>query len=184
MTMNGIPISEQGTGRPAAEAWCGDPAAWRFVLGHYLPALAVFNLLWEVAQLPLYTLWTEAPPAYIAYAVLHCTVGDVLIGAGALLAALIATRAGPLREWRWTRVGVVAVVFGLAYTAFSEWMNTALRASWAYSEWMPVMPFVPIGLSPVLQWVVVPAAALVFSRRLAVSRSGRRSLKRELGDQS
>ena len=131
-----------------------------------------------------YTLWTEAPPAYIAYAVLHCTVGDVLIGAGALLVGLIATRAGALREWPWTRVSVVAVVFGLAYTAFSEWMNTAIRANWAYSEWMPVMPFVPIGLSPLLQWVVVPAAALVFSRRLALSRSGRRSLKRELGDQS
>ena len=184
MTMNGVPLSEQGAGRPAAEAWCGDPAAWRFVLGHYLPALAVFNLLWEVAQLPLYTLWTEAPPAYIAYAVLHCTVGDVLIGAGALLAALIATRAGALHEWRWARVAVVAVLFGLGYTAFSEWMNAVVRAGWTYSEWMPVLPFVPIGLSPVLQWVVVPAAALVFSRRLAVSRSGRRSLKRELGDQS
>ena len=184
MTMNSIPLSEQGAGRPAAGAWCGDPAAWRFVLGHYLPALAVFNLLWEVAQLPLYTLWTEAPPAYIVYAVLHCTVGDVLIGAGALLAGLIATRAGALREWPWTRVGVVAVVFGLAYTAFSEWMNTVVRAAWTYSEWMPVLPFVPIGLSPVLQWAVVPAAALVFSRRLAVSRSGRRSLKREFGDQS
>lgn len=170
--------------RPAGGAWCGDPDAWCYVLVRYLPALAAFNLLWEVAQLPLYTLWTEAPPAYIAYAVLHCTAGDVLIGAGALLAALIATRAGALRAWRWTRVGVVAVVFGLGYTAFSEWLNTAMRTSWAYSEWMPVMPFVPIGLSPLLQWVVVPAAALAFSRRLALPRSTRRAVNRELGDRS
>lgn len=89
-----------------------------------------------------------------------------------------------MREWRWKCVSVVAVAFGLGYTAFSEWMNTAIGASWAYSEWMPVMPFVPIGLSPLLQWVVVPAAALAFSRRLALPRPARRAVNRELGDRS
>jgi len=171
--------------RPAGGAWCRDPDAWRFVLARYLPALGAFSLLWEILQLPLYTLWAEAPPAYIAYAVLHCTAGDVLIGAGALLAALIATRADALRAWRWTRLGVVAVMFGLAYTAFSEWMNTAIRASWAYSVWMPVLPLVSIGLSPLLQWVLVPTAALAFSRRLALRRpAGRAAVNRESGDQS
>ena len=182
--MSGIGLWEQCTDRTAGGIWCGDPATWHFVLARYLPALGAFSLLWEIVQLPLYTLRAEAPPAYIAYAVLHCTAGDVLIGAGALIAALIATRAGALREWRWTRVGVVAVAFGLAYTALSEWMNTAIRASWAYSEWMPVLPFVPIGLSPLLQWVVVPAAALAFSRRLALPRSTRRAVNRESGDRS
>lgn len=182
--MNNVGIPERSRDRPAGGSWCGDPEAWRFVLRHYLPCLAAFNLLWEIGQLPLYTLWTAATPAYIAYAVLHCTVGDVLIGAGALLAALIVTHAGTLREWRWTRVGVVAVLIGLAYTAFSEWMNTEVPGGWTYSEWMPVLPFMPIGLSPVLQWAVVPTAALVFSRRRALSRPGRRSVKRESGDQS
>jgi hypothetical protein len=182
--MNGIGIPERSPDRPAGGTWCGDPEAWRFVLGHYLPALAAFNLLWEVAQLPLYTLWKEAPRAYIAYAVLHCTVGDVLIGVGALLTVLIATRASVLREWHWMRLGVVAVLIGLAYTAFSEWMNTVVRAGWTYSEWMPVLPFVPIGLSPVLQWVVVPTAALVFSRRRALPRPARPVVNHELGDQS
>ena len=182
--MNGTGISEWSPDRPAGEKWYGDPAAWRFVLVRYLLALAVCNLLWEVAQLPLYTLWTEAPPAYIAYAVLHCTVGDVLIGAGALLAALIATRAGALREWRWTRVGVAAILFGLAYTAFSEWMNTIVKASWAYSEWMPVLPLVSIGLSPLLQWALVPTAALRFSRRHPLPQLARQSENRGLEDQS
>ncbi len=65
--MNSIGISKRSPDRPAGGKWCGDPAAWRFVLVRHLPALAALNLLWEVAQLPLYTLWTQAPPAYIAY---------------------------------------------------------------------------------------------------------------------
>lgn len=39
----------------------------------------------------------EAPPVSIVYAVFHCTLGNVIIGVGALLAALIVTRAGALR---------------------------------------------------------------------------------------
>lgn len=147
--------------------WCHDQKVWRFVFARYLPALAVLSTLWEVVQLPLYTLWWEAPPTSIAYAVFHCTVGDVLIGAGALLTALIATRSGALRDWNWILVNTVAVIFGLAYTVFSEWLGTGVRASWTYTEWMPVTPFVPIGVSPLLQWVVVPLAALALSRRVA-----------------
>ncbi|HBO1414539.1 hypothetical protein [Pseudomonas aeruginosa] len=130
----------------------------------YLIVLASFNLLWEIGQLPLYTLWAEAPPSAIAYAVLHCTLGDILIGVLALLAALIATRAGALEQWRWWRIGTTAVGLGLAYTAFSEWLNTTVLMSWAYSERMPLTPILPLGLSPLLQWLVVPVAALVWAR--------------------
>jgi hypothetical protein len=64
-------------------------------------------------------------------------------------------------------VAVLTIVFGVAYTIFSEWLNTAVRASWTYSPLMPVIsPFgITIGLSPVLQWVVVPAAAFSWLRR-------------------
>ncbi|MDO8370098.1 MAG: hypothetical protein Q7S71_05280 [Candidatus Nitrotoga sp.] len=154
-----------GTG--AAKVWYHDPHVWRFVFARYLPALAVLSALWEIAQLPLYTLWWETPPASIVYAVFHCTLGDVLIGVAALLAALIATRAGALRDWHWIQVGAITATFSLSYTVFSEWFNTTVLTSWTYSEWMPLTPFVPIGVSPLLQWVVVPLAALAFSRRIA-----------------
>ncbi len=140
-----------------SKMWCHDSQVWRFVFARYLPALAVLSALWE------------APPTSIAYAVFHCTVGDVLIGVGALLAALIATRASALHNWHWILVNTVAVIFGFVFTAFSEWFNTTVLASWTYSEWMPLTPFVPIGVSPLLQWVVVPLAALAFSRRVAYS---------------
>jgi hypothetical protein len=79
--------------------------AWRFVLLHYAPLLAAFSLAWELLQLPLYTLPAQAPPRDTAYALLHCSAGDVLIGTGALVAALVITRARAFQLWRWTRVG-------------------------------------------------------------------------------
>ena len=149
-----------------ARVWCDDLHVWWFVFTRYIPALFVLSALWEIAQLPLYSLWWEAGPISIAYAVFHCTLGDVLIGVGALLAALIVTRSGALRHWHWFLVGTVTVTISLSYTAFSEWINTTVRSVWAYSEWMPLTPIVTIGVSPLLQWVVVPLTALGLSRKL------------------
>lgn len=148
-----------------SSSWFDDEDAWRFVLVRYLLALGPLNLLWEIAQLPLYTLWTQASPMFIAYAVIHCTLGDLLIGALALIGALTVTRAGPIDQWRWRRIGACTVGLGLVYTGFSEWFNTSVRMSWSYSEWMPLTPLVPLGLSPLLQWLLLPAIALVLARR-------------------
>lgn len=81
--------------------WFRDRRAWRLIAYRYLPWLAVLNLAWEAAHVRLYTLWTEAEPAYIAFSVAHCTLGDVLIGGLALLLALILGRESELPEWRW-----------------------------------------------------------------------------------
>ena len=152
------------TGTGEVRLWHDDPHVWRFVFARYLAIFAPISLLWEIAQLPLYTLRSQAPPASVAYAVIHCTLGDMLIAVLALLAALVATRAGPLERWRWRRVGGGAVGFGLMYTAFSEWSNTAVWMNWAYSEWMPLTPFIALGVSPLLQWLLVPSVALAWAR--------------------
>lgn len=150
-----------------ARLWLEDSRVWRLVLVRYLVVFAPLSLLWEIAQLPLYSLWTQASPAFIAYAVIHCTLGDMLIAVLALLAALLVTRAGPLERWRWGRVGAVTVGFGFAYTAYSEWFNTAVRMSWAYSDWMPLTPIIALGVSPLLQWLLLPTVALAWARAAA-----------------
>ena len=48
---------------------------------------------------------------------------------------------------------------------FSEWLNTEIRGSWAYSELMPVVPVLDAGLSPLAQWIVIPIAAFWWARR-------------------
>jgi hypothetical protein len=147
-------------------AWYSDQAARRLIARGYLPRLAALNLAWEVAQLPLYTLWTEESLAYKTFAVLHCTLGDALIGAASLALALILGRERALPTWRWRRIIALMLVLGPGYALFSEWLNTTLFR-WTYSELMPTLdlPGVRIGLSPLLQWLVLPPLALHLATR-------------------
>jgi hypothetical protein len=147
--------------------WYGDPAARRFIAFRYLPWLAALSLAWEIAQLPLYTLWREAEPAYIAFSVVHCTAGDVLIGLTALLLALIVEREGNLSDWRRSRIALVAALLGMGYTVLSEWMNVGILGSWAYAPAMPTIELAgfELGLSPLAQWLVVPPLTLYVAGR-------------------
>lgn len=149
----------------SALRWHHDRSAWAFIALRFIPALAVFNLAWESAHLPLYTLWEEGTARSIAFAVFHCTLGDMLIGVFALVGALIVTGAGRLRKWRWLRVSALTVLFGVGYTALSEWIHTAVTQSWVYSSQMPIVPVVKLGLSPLLQWIAVPMAAIWLAHR-------------------
>jgi hypothetical protein len=94
-------------------------------------------------------------------------MGDILIAMSALTLALITAGDEGWPAVRFPQVAAATLVFGVSYTVFSEWLNVVVRASWAYSDWMPVIPIagLSIGLSPLLQWIVVPAAAFAITRR-------------------
>lgn len=145
-----------------ATAWYRDRDARSLIAFGYLPWLGGLNLVWETAQLPLYTLWREASAGYIAFSVAHCTAGDIAIGAAALVMVLILRREGAVAQWRWRRIAVGTALSGAAYTVFSEWNNTAILGGWAYSELMPVLKVAGIGfgLSPFMQWLLLPPLAL------------------------
>lgn len=138
---------------------------WIVALRRYFSFMAVANLIWEVMHLPLYTIWTEGSVGELAFAVVHCTGGDVLIaGAALVLALLLAGNSGwPARGFR--VVAALTVAFGVAYTIFSEWLNTVIREAWAYSELMPIVPVIDVGLSPIAQWIVIPTIGFWWVRR-------------------
>lgn len=98
--------------------------------------------------MPLYTLWLTGTRWEIAYAILHCTIGDILIAAFSLAVAvkLFGTSVWP--ESRYGKVAVAAMVMALGYTLFSEWWNVEVRQAWAYRDIMPRLPSLGTGLSP------------------------------------
>lgn len=153
-------------GLPAPGLGAAGALGWPF-LGRYLAFSLAGHLAWEVAQLPLYTLWTEEAPAAQAWAVLHCTAGDLMIAASALLGGAIAARV------LWPRAGsglaclVFATLGGLGYTIFSEWMNTEILGSWRYAPAMPRLPPLGTGLTPALQWLILPPLLMWLAGRPA-----------------
>lgn len=138
---------------------------WLDFLRRYLAFLAIANLFWEAAHMPLYTLWSEGTYREIVVFGLHCVVGDVLIGLSALALGLLlfGTEEWPREGFR--TVAGPTVALGVAYTAWSEWYNVRVLESWAYSALMPVEPVFGIGLSPIAQWIVIPLAAFWWARR-------------------
>jgi len=131
----------------------------RFVFARFVPLLAAGNLIWEILQLPFYTLWQEGTPRSRLFAILHCTAGDVMIGTAALLAAvmLFGRRGWPRLDHG--RVLGTATFAGVAYTVLSEWVNTQVTMSWQYTEAMLQIPPLGTGIAPLLQWIVVPPLA-------------------------
>lgn len=159
MTRNVTHRLPAGSGAPHSD--------WLQALKVYVAVVALANLIWETLQLPLYTIWSIGTPESIAFAVLHCTAGDLLIAMACLwLALMIAGN----RDWpaqRHREVLAITVALGVGYTIFSEWLNVVVRSSWAYSPLMPVVPGINTGLGPLLQWLLIPPLATIAARKIA-----------------
>ena len=99
----------------------------------------VLNLAWEIAQVRMYTIWAEADRLSIAWALLHCTLGDVLIALALFALAGMVLR---VADWPASRpwIGTVIVAAGaLAFTAWSEWYNVYRAGNWGDTASMPTI---------------------------------------------
>lgn len=135
-------------------------------LRRYFAVIIPASLIWEFAHMPLYTIWNEGTWGGIVFAAVHCTGGDIQIAMSALMLTLMLIGRGwPHVAATRRSVTVLTVVFGLGYTLFSEWLNIVIRAAWAYSDLMPIIPILDAGLSPVLQWIAIPLVAFWWAVR-------------------
>jgi len=122
------------------------------------------QLLWEVAQFPLYTVWQEGDWSYILYGLAHCTLGDLLI---LLVIYWFVSLLNRSRYWYRSNIlvnGFLFTLLGLGYTIYSEIMNVSIKGNWGYTELMPIVPVIEIGGMPFLQWVLVPPVVLWLMR--------------------
>jgi hypothetical protein len=76
-----------------------DETAMRFPAEafHFVAWLAALNLAWENVQMPFYTLWKSGSIGEVAFAIMHCTAGDVIISFFSGMVALLFVR------MRWPR---------------------------------------------------------------------------------
>ena len=138
-----------------------------------LPELAVFifafllNLVWEFLQAPLYEGMAETAHWQGIKTCAQASVADgVIMLVGFWSTALLwRTRYWVLRPT--TRQVVVFSGVGIAITIVAEYLATTQGWTWgwAYADAMPVVPIIGTGLSPLLQWVVLPPLTIWFVRR-------------------
>lgn len=168
MTMRGASDAsppEVGGGIAAVdERWRGQ---WHGALRRYLVAVAVGNLVWELLQMPLYTIWRTGSWGEIIFAAVHCTGGDILIALSSLTIALLLLGNSNWPTDRFRAVAALTILLGVLCTVFGEYLNVVIRAAWAYSDLMPVVSLFgfELGISPLLQWIAIPTAAFIAVHR-------------------
>jgi hypothetical protein len=125
----------------------------------------LLNLPWELAQLPFFSFKGDDNLGMIFFAVVHCTVGDVLITLSVFEIVSLLNRN---RYWflRWEAKHLsLYVLLGVLYTIFSEMKNVYYYNYWGYNENMPIIPIVEVGLIPVLAWMWIPIVALYMAKK-------------------
>ena len=128
----------------------------------------IFNYIWEMLQMPLYQdMQFGDPKAWMLC--FKASVGDALFSI-----AVFSGGAMIFRTWDWVqRLTLLKVIFlfltGTA-AAISIEIAALERGRWAYTELMPLIPIVSVGLVPVLQLIILPWVSFktaLFFRRTA-----------------
>lgn len=114
----------------------------------------LLNYVWEVAQAPLYAGQGSLPE----YAV-HCIVPS--LGDSIIVLAIFGIGLLVLRRWDWAdRPGIpgyaLMLVSGFAIAVAIEWGALHILDRWQYAASMPQLPGLGVGISPVLQMLMLP----------------------------
>ena len=128
-------------------------STWQTLAAIYVIAVA-FNLVWELAQAPLYIGMNDFRQSWRVC--LLATLGD-----GLLLLLIFAVGWLVLRRWDWfVRPGVrgyaLMIVTGMVIAVSIELAAVYVMERWEYTKQMPLVPGLGIGLTPVAQMLVLP----------------------------
>ncbi|HXI13497.1 MAG TPA: hypothetical protein VNM92_12765 [Thermoanaerobaculia bacterium] len=140
------------------------PQTSRMRWGAFVLLVAVMHFAWELAHSPLFASMQGLPVLSATLLCARATLGDLVITAFAFVLAAVAARSfhWPAKK-RLASAAAVFVLIGIAVTAGYEIF--AIRTGrWQYSESMPTI--FGIGLSPLLQWLLLPLVEIAAFRFL------------------
>ena len=137
----------------------------RFVLSLLVLGF-LFNYAWELIQMPLY----KAAPfnfGHIAFCALASVADAIMVLLIYFGFALIYKDSFWIREMTAFRISLLMLVGGIGAVAAE--MRHLSYGTWAYDSSMPILPVVHVGLSPVLQFMLLPFLIFYLGRRFTGS---------------
>ena len=127
----------------------------------------ILHLVWESAQMPLFETGDLSAWEVFRMCLFATATGDMVF-----MAILYAVAALAVRDWKWLQneasykhpaTWVLPSIFGvLLAISFELWAIHAVER-WEY-DGMPLVPFLHVGLTPVLQMALIPFAVTWLSR--------------------
>lgn len=125
----------------------------------------LLHFVWEFVQAPTYAGMIEMNHWDGIKLCMSATFGDVGFALTAYVATSLFARS---RDWVFAPSTAQLLIFlgvGVALTVGFEYYYTNISLRWTYSELMPLVPPLGTGLSPLLQWLIIPLLVLWFIRR-------------------
>jgi hypothetical protein len=114
------------------------------------------NFIWEVAQMPLYV----EDGKLLEFAA-HCIVPSLGDGVIVLMIFGVGWIVWRRVDWfvrtAWS-ARILMLMTGLVIAVLVEWVAVYGFGRWSYTANMPLLPVLNIGLSPVLQMLLLPPA--------------------------
>lgn len=139
-----------------------------FMITTLLVISVPLNFVWELAQMPLYV-----EGGNLMEFARHCIVPS--LGDGVIVLIIFGVGWWVLRRADWyvrpsASAYALMLATGLVISILIEWVAVYGIGRWSYAARMPVLPVLNVGLSPVLQMLLLPPlifklAALWFERR-------------------
>ena len=132
----------------------------------------LLNYVWELAQGPLYV----GMETYNTGVLWHCFVAS--LGDGVMVLLIVAVGRVSFGRWDWfdrPHIGeyLLMLTAGLVFAVVVEIVGVHILGRWQYSDLMPTLPGLAIGLVPIAQMLILPL--LIF--RIAAKMDSRRRSK-------
>ena len=134
----------------------------KLILSVYFVA-AGLNYAWELAQRPFYSGADD-----FGAALWHCLVAAAADGVLVVLIFAAAAAAQSSIDWfiKPTAGGCAAMVGAALGIGFGvEWWGVRIAQRWQYSERMPLIPGIDIGIVPLVQMLLLPPLVFWILRR-------------------
>ncbi|HBI17094.1 MAG: hypothetical protein UR60_C0021G0014 [Candidatus Moranbacteria bacterium GW2011_GWF2_34_56] len=128
----------------------------------YIGFAFILNFIWEVSQAGLYTPHFEGISGLFCVH-LKATLGDVII-----LLVIYIIMSLILRDLKWINqknktLLISSAILGFVFAVTIE-KYALLNNRWAYNELMPLIPYLDVGLSPIMQLLIIVPATIYFTR--------------------
>ena len=133
-----------------------------------IAALAfLFNLIWELIQIPLYKNGSYSLE-HIAFCGLASIADAILVMLLFFGSAVIFKNLFWIRDKKWQQIIIVILIGGIG-AVLGEMRHLSI-VSWAYADAMPIIPSLNVGLSPILQFMILPIVVYITSFKLSVTK--------------
>jgi len=130
----------------------------------FLATLVAFglNFVWEVAQSFLYAPHYQGLGQLIS---VHfwASLGDIVMVAGILSLAEIISRR--ILKNKNKKVELLSIIFFGFLLAVVVEKYALANLLWAYNAWMPIVPLLKVGLTPVFQMILIPPVIWRFLKK-------------------